>query len=270
MKETNCGHLEVMVRFGGKITNLKEVLLKIEDEQATVKEVLIPLKSEEQDVFKGQNLADAVEIGDYVNYPVEYENVEVLGNKSSLKGWRVISKNIDLDGNYSKGIVNLVSAGVPLTFWHYLPKATTSKSIKALTTDFLLTEFVQVGPSKLGYVKNGFNSIKLSEVFNNRYTMIVNDKQAVRAMKKSDFDMLCDITKDKHEDLFFIKDEQGYDFVSYWLASACRSNYMWSVSLGGYLEISGNSEEGIRPVVSLSSEVLANGKDETGAWNIRV
>lgn len=270
MKETNCGHLEVLVRFEGKVTNLKEVLLKIEDEQSTVKEVLIPIEREEENSFKGQNLADVVEIGDYVNYPVEYENVEVLGNKSSLKGWRVISKNIDLDGNHSEGIVNLVSAGVPLTFWYYLPKATASKSIKALTTDFLLTEFVRPYSRSVGYVKNGFNSSKLSEVFSNCYTMVVNGRRAVRTMKMSDYNGHCDILEDKREDLFLIKDEQGYDFVPYWLASACRSKYLWYVSLGGYLDISGNSEYGIRPVVSLSSKVLADGKDETGAWNIRV
>ena len=59
-------------------------------------------------------LADKVEIGDYVNYPVYYDNV----NGSTLKGWRVISKNIDLDGNPSPGTVNLVSAGVPLTYYY--------------------------------------------------------------------------------------------------------------------------------------------------------
>ena len=43
-------------------------------------------------------LADKAQIGDYVNYPVYYDNV----NGSTMKGWRVISKDIEFGVQFCK------------------------------------------------------------------------------------------------------------------------------------------------------------------------
>lgn len=108
-------------------------------------------------------LADKVEIGDYVNYPVYYDNV----NGSTLKGWRVISKNIDLDGNPSPGTVNLVSAGVPLTYYHNYGSSATS--VENLAIKFLTTPFHASEENR--YRKTGFNPYQiLTQVFTNKYT----------------------------------------------------------------------------------------------------
>lgn len=107
-------------------------------------------------------LADVVNVGDYVNYPVYYDNV----NGNTLKGWRVISKDVDIDGNTSVGTVNLVSAGVPLT---YKPNGNAEKSVKNLAINFLTTPFH--ASDYWTYRKTGFNANKsLKEIFNNKYT----------------------------------------------------------------------------------------------------
>ena len=132
-------------------------------------------------------LADKVEIGDYVNYPVYYDNV----NGSTLKGWRVISKNIDLDGNPSSGTVNLVSAGVPLTYYH---KNSASTSVNNLTVKFLETPFT--GNDDYTYRKNGFSPyITLNEIFKNAYTQISGDKLQIRAMKAEDIYTITKLTE---------------------------------------------------------------------------
>ena len=124
-------------------------------------------------------LADKVQIGDYVNYPVYYDNV----NGSTLKGWRVISKNIDLDGNPSPGTVNLVSAGVPLTYYHTYGNSSTS--VENLTTKFLEIPFTD--DQGCTYRKTGFLPyIALTEIFNTKYTKVSGEKVQVRAMKAED------------------------------------------------------------------------------------
>lgn len=80
-------------------------------------------------------LADVVEVGDYVNYPVYYANANT---SCTYKGWRVISKNVDIDGNASAGTVNLVSAGVPLTYYH--PGSNSDTSVTNLAVNFLTTQ----------------------------------------------------------------------------------------------------------------------------------
>ena len=113
-------------------------------------------------------LANVVKVGDYVNYPVDYDNVTTDADsaKSTYKGWRVLSKDVDIDGNESIGTVNLVSAGVPLTYYHY---SDSEKSIENLTIKFLTTPF-HAGDKNV-YRKPGFNPYKtLTQIFTNKYT----------------------------------------------------------------------------------------------------
>ena len=77
---------------------------------------------------------------------------------AKYNGWRVISKNVDLDGVDSPGTVNLVSAGIPLTFYHKSPSDT---SITALTTNFLTTELNPDGSKT--YIKTRFLYKSLTE-----------------------------------------------------------------------------------------------------------
>ena len=217
-------------------------------------------------------LADVVEVGDYVNYPVTYDNLL----SARYNGWRVISKNVDLDGVDSPGTVNLVSAGVPLTFYHpYLYNAS-SISITALTTNFLTTELNDTG--NYTYRKTGFLYNTLTEIFTNKFTAMKEDgvTPKVRSMVQEDIFRVTGhtamatgttmkLSDAKWEQLFALGGS-----ATYWLASANSSSSLWSVNGDGSVGSSLNVEDGVRPVVSLKSTVIATGQDAVGAWNIEV
>lgn len=230
-------------------------------------------------------LSEVVSIGDYVNYPVYYDNV----NGSTYKGWRVISKDVDIDGNAAPGTVNLVSAGVPLTFYH---PGTSDTSVNALAINFLTTAFT--AGTNHTYRKTGYNPYKtLSETFNNKYTAVYESDTSVtypsytsqtgtktagtlkvRALTKEDIISAASamgapisswgssLTNAKYQNLFHVN-------AYYCLASASSYGYLWCVYSGGSVN-DGIYEYGVRPVVSLKSTVKASGKNAIGTWNIEV
>ena len=184
-------------------------------------------------------LADKVEIGDYVNYPVYYDNV----NGSTLKGWRVISKNIDLDGNPSPGTVNLVSAGVPLTYHH---ANSTNESVENLTTNFLETPFMT--STVRTYRKTGFLPyVSLTKTFKNKYTNVSGEKIQVRAMKAEDIYRVTGLTEMQTGGTMNLNDIKYNKLFSngftYYLASAYDFNYLWYVyDNGNVYNNNGNRE----------------------------
>ena len=242
-------------------------------------------------------LADVVKVGDYVNYPVFYDNLTYDNyTKTTYTGWRVISKDVDIDGNESVGTVNLVSAGLPLTYYsgngtsiiEYL-------AIKFLTTSFHASDFA-------AYRKTGFNPYQtLTQVFTNKYTdTYANDTSVtyptystntvtgskttgtlkVRAMTKEDilrvtgdttFSSSINLKNAKYQNLFDIG-------TYYWLASFYYGNQYykgpWYVPHYGtvsyYTSTSSGVDYGVRPVVSLKPNVKSNGTDMIGAWNIEI
>ena len=211
-------------------------------------------------------LADKVEIGDYVNYPVYYDNV----NGSTLKGWRVISKNIDLDGNPSPGTVNLVSAGVPLTYNH--PNYDSSISIENLTTKFLKTPFAL--NTSYTYRKNGFlQYVTLEYIFKNEYTNLVGEKLQIRALKAEDIYLITGLTEMIYGNSMNLDNIKYNNLFSngagYWIASAYTPGVLWRIENGSVYN-PGSFEGGIRPVVSLKSEARATSIDLIGAWNIAI
>ena len=217
-------------------------------------------------------LSDVAEIGDYVAYPVNYDNVYSYNNnyKSPYSGWRVISKDVDLDGNEAPGTVNLVSAGVPMTYKPDSSKNT--NSVTALTTNFLTTELSNGVNNK--YQSTGFLLYQtLTDVFTNKYTATKSDgvTPQVRAMVQEDIFRVTGHTSmatgttmklsdAKYEELF----KNG---AYYWLASPYGSSaYLWNVGNDG--DVGGNNSYtyGVRPVVSLKSDVVTTGQDMVGAW----
>lgn len=233
------------------------------------------------------NLADVVEVGDYVNYPVDYDNVaDFDNNTSTYKGWRVLSKDVDIDGNESIGTVNLVSAGAPLTYYHNTDITT---SLKNLAINFLSTPVHATDYEK--YRKTGFDSSKtLTEIFNNKYTATYASNTTityptssstvtgtktkgtlkVRAMTLEDvkkaggidtIEIGTKLTDSSYKNLFEIG-------VDYWLASAYDTNAFWCIHPNGSVYGSSYDEHGVRPVVSLKPAVKATSQDANGAWNI--
>ena len=214
-------------------------------------------------------LADVVNIGDYVNYPVYYDNVQ----SCNYNGWRVISKDVDLDGNVSLGTVNLVSAGVPLTFYNHNYGPTT---VIALTTNFLTTPFNPT--ANYNYRKTGFLAyLTMAEVFTNEFTEMDGTNPKVRSLNGEDILQVTGLTEmatamtmglnnAKYQNLF----TSGYG--EYFVASVAGDNGIWYVRQDGYVysNIPFYSEKGVRPVVSLKSTVKATSQDMIGAWNIEI
>lgn len=240
-----------------------------------------------------KSLADAVKVGDYVNYPVDYNNVsDVNNNISTYKGWKVLSKDVDIDGNKSIGTVNLISAGVPLTYYHY---NNTTTSIRDLCINFLN---ITVSESEnYRFRKTGFNTNKtLTQIFTNKYTDTYTSDTSVkyptystnkvsgtkiagtpkvRAMTLTDIEKATGLTSIGNATYLTDSIYQNLFEVGayYWLLSADSARNLWYVSNnGGAFKLSSVvkafNELGIRPVVSLKANVETTGTDSNGVWQL--
>ena len=58
--------------------------------------------------------------------------------------------------------------------------------------------------------------------------------------------------------------------VHYWLASALNPYSLWYVYSSGGVNGSGSAEYGVRPVVSLKSNVKTSAMDTQGRWIIEI
>ena len=211
-------------------------------------------------------LADVVQIGDYVNYPVMYENVtDSWGKTSVLTGWRVIG----IEGEN----VKLVSAGVPLIFNYFGGPGTSAVFENKLTNEFFN---ISVSSDHDSFSNSGFDKSKsLNIIFaENKFTAIEGDLPKVRAMKKEDiFDATgyttwsssMDLANDKYNNLFAIGER-------YYLASASGSGTIDSNICAVYEN--GEPREtvlenyGVRPVVYLKAETETVGQDDNGVWQL--
>ena len=219
---------------------------------------------QEENPDEDAKLSNVAEIGDYVKLPIAYDDV----NGNSYNGWRVISKDVDLDGNDSPGTVNLVTAGIPLTFYHH---DVTSTSIMALTDNFLNTDFSET--ENYTYRKNGFSPNKtLTQVFSNKYIATKNDgiTPAVRAMKAEDIYEVTNLTNMSAEHNMELNNSKYDNLFSigsnYWIASQKDENNLWSVNGNGYVEGKNSNEFGVRVVVSLRAGLVTLGSDSLNEW----
>jgi len=235
-------------------------------------------------------------IGSYVNYSVDYNNVatsdeETYIPKDEFAGkWRIL----DLGANNSDGTygteenpVRIVSAGVPLSYYH---RETSSTSITNLTTGFFSTLINTETKTSYNYYRCGFkngstvltNINDVKNVFNNNLTAKNGETPKVQAMTKEDLDKIYDPTgettpsyntyvKDaKFDNMLAIpsKDQSG-EYVYYWLASSDNNAYrMWYVRgwdgiLGDFM----NDVDGVRPVVTLVPNISIT-KGTNGTWNL--
>lgn len=202
---------------------------------------------EEDDIY----LSDVAQIGDYVNYPVFYNNVNVNGTTCTYNGWRVLS--IEEDGR-----VNLVSAGIPLSYYH---GSNQSDSVTKLTYNFTSTQFNN----------SGFNPMLTTQnEFENKYTSLdANGLPRVKAFQSKEIYDLTDIILigtgtniSEYGDLLNIG-------AAYYLGTAYdgSSTSLLVVNSNGLIEAYSDAEYGIRPIVSLKP-VIVTGRDINNAWNI--
>ena len=238
------------------------------------------------------DLVDVVEIGDYVDYPVEYENVvtwtESTGTAhseytSKLNGWRVLSKDNET------GEVQLISAGVPLTL--FKSTAATAQTIAekmASTTEFLNIDFayslIDGKFIKNGFNKYGYQNEGLINAFTNKFTNINNGIPEVRSVTKDDIDSVyqyfngtTDITVDgtllddiKYKELLNIPSIASEYYMKYWLATEAKSTHLWFVNgeHNSRMNWFYNTELGVRPVVTLKPNIKALGTNLDGTWKI--
>ena len=205
-------------------------------------------------------LTDRVKVGDYINYPVSYENKSIskyYTNTSKLKGWRVINKDIDINGNSSNGTVNIISAGIPLA----------ENWANGSSKNFLFNNFINGS----NYQACGFINNNLSSIFKNKYTVITNNIPALRSVNLTDIESVTGISGIA---LNTSLADEKYDSLLnvgslYELATKYTSTSLYNVTKAGVLS-KGESKAGVRPVVQLKNVVRTDGIDATGAWDIKI
>ena len=246
-----------------------------------------------KDITIAVKKAEVLGVGSYVNYSVDYDNVasynETYIPKDEFAGkWRILDLGAhNSDGTYGteEKPVRIVSAGVPLSYYHYNNSST---SVTNLTTGFFSTPINTETKTNYNYYKCGFkngstaltNINDVKNLFNNNLTAKNGETPKVQAMTKADLDKVYDPTetsttssgtyvKDaKFDNMLAIpsKDQSGY-YAIYWLASAYSSNNLWYVNNGGYVNYNYSNAYGVRPVVSLVSNISIT-KGTNGAWNL--
>lgn len=103
--------------------------------------------------------AKEILIGSYVNYPIEYNNI----NGTTMTGWRILSFNDDGDGS-----INLVTAGTPYSFY---TSQDNPKIMSILTSGFA----GQFGNSLLDETySQSLRSVKYSELIEGPNNLIEN------------------------------------------------------------------------------------------------
>ena len=197
-----------------------------------------------------------LKIGDYVNFPVEYDNINSYNGqykpKEDYVGWRIIY--VDKKSN----IVKLVSAGIPLTY--SFPYDNT-ESLELLNNKFLETNYQSYG-FKYNESIISDNS-KLKEIFLNAFTAIKDDLPLVRSSQKADLEKVMGKRLEwgnsvENDDLFAIPcNELNKDEYSYcWLSSAyLGKQQLWSIINTGKIVNQNGKTLGIRPVVSLKTNI---------------
>ena len=246
-----------------------------------------------KDITIAVKKAEVLGVGSYVNYSVDYDNVATYNGtyipKDEYAGkWRILDLGAhNSDGTYGtdENPVRIVSAGVPLSYYHYNNSST---SVTNLTTGFFSTPINTETKTNYNYYKCGFKngSTALTDIndvknlFNNNLTAKNGETPKVQAMTKADLDKVYDPTetsttsggtyvKDaKFDNMLAIpsKDKSEY-YAYYWLASDIGNVSLWFVLYNGYVDSYHDYTCGVRPVVTLVPNISIT-KGTNGAWNL--
>ena len=228
-------------------------------------------------------LVDYASTGDYVNYNIRYNNVATNSNGThyaSLTGWRVLDTQEDTNG---EKYVRLIPAGVPMAYRHAASSTTSGQTgVTNLTTNFFNTAISSTGASNTfnacGFQNNlgtiiGIGTLK--ELFlNNEYTQVKNGAPVVRSMMNQDIESVMKITISnaidiRDNDLFAIpSSDQESAYASYYLANSAANYYLWASYYSGHIVYT-YAYMGVRPIVSLKTNVLTTGKTNN-VWQINI
>lgn len=250
------------------------------------------------------NLADVVSVGDYVNYNANsgngvgksYTTEESLtGSRRSITfssseemKWKVMSVD------KSTGIVELM-AEEPTKKNLYL-----EGKIGYKNAETVLNKIGEV--YGYGYGAAGGRSITIEDInkLENytpkddlseedtfmKGTFINEDGIEIEATKENPVTMKYTVTTaEKSTNMIYEYQTKNFKEKSFWLASHCVNLYsgygdfyvrnVYSGNVGSspmFYSHGGSfdSDNGVMPVVSLKSNIQTNGKDENGAWNLKV
>ena len=235
-------------------------------------------------------------IGDYVNYPIEYENVETYDNNLSNENytsWRILSK----EGSGKNAYIRLVSAGVPLNYlshnseWNNM---NSEKSVENLTTKFFETQIDSNNSNGFVFYKCGFKDSTGTKITSmsdlktlfttgnaRKYTAISkNSLPEVQSLTKNDIDQIWGSTLSNEtvtsNDLIAIPSKfptsDNLATSDVILATSKDARNMWAVTYYGFIGDEGNGAQGIRTVVTLKPKIkftLADSKiNNTNTWNL--
>lgn len=226
----------------------------------------------------------SLHVGDYVNYPVYYDNVVDTGNNcSTYNGWRVFEINGDE--------VKIVSAGCPLLYRYKYGYSV--ETIKNLTVNFfdpieidensywLDCKFYS-NSNKNEFINLNANSAweNIKNLFNNQFT----DKYPVGELSyENDRGPTMDISNNLSTEIPKVRalnyteaneiaadDSLRTNGGCYFLASAPYTYTMWFINSGGSCSHWYDLDFGIRPVVYLKSDVRYElesiDSDGIGTW----
>ena len=126
-----------------------------------------------------------------------------------------------------------LSAGVPLTYYHYM---SAPSSLTDITTNFFETQFSST--NNRTYRKSGFLPyVTLKEIFDNKYTETSGDKLQVRSMNENDICNVIGIEMSKDFSMNIENKKYNKLFVCdafYYIAYA-RNPYLWFIAKNGYV-----------------------------------
>lgn len=251
---------------------------------------------QENKLIAKEYLVDKVEIGDYVDINIQYENVHGTSKeteRTTLTGWRVIDKQ----GTGETGTVKLISAGNPLSYYHTFDADRDITPHLEMLND-LNKEITVEKTSKEGFYENGFSSNNLTEVFSasefvdmskgihsigcaskkdgtetngeleKLYTAI-SGKTMTMTQLDDDRDWPC-----SDESLGLDENSKAYKLIAngedYFVAGVAKYSYtFWEMSYKGWIENSARAAMGVRPVVTLKTGIKTI-QNEDGVWQLSI
>lgn len=201
-----------------------------------------------------------VKVGDYIEYPIEYDDVWSKQHYTATTGWRVID-----DGKMkgTSGEVRIISTGVPAKWdWtHGTSEFSNNKdAVHNLVHNFENLNLIndENGNSINGkYFKDESMATKVTTISLSDFNYTYNEIHG--ANRKSDDTSDCA----EDDDLLFIEDPQVY----YWLATSNIDNdEMIYYILNGKIKEDSDLRAGIRPVICLKDNLT--GTISSGVWKI--
>ena len=240
----------------------KAVLANAKMNDATIKEKK-ELNKSDLNIVEYLNspilLKGNVKVGDYIDYPIEYDDVYTNVHYDSSNGWRIVDDGI-MQG--TSGKIKIISSHIPAKFLYdpFDYNNNVENVIYDLTVYFENKKF-NIGFSgkkvkgeyfKISNLSNCVTTLTLEDL-NNAYNSLYNTQRETNSIEKLN----------ENDDLFRLNGPAHY----YWILSNPQKNNldMYCMSEHGIMTDS-EMRFGIRPIIVLNDDL--EGKYSNGLWII--